>query len=120
MGNNVCCIDRKNDKDEKFQYFYNKSDSYLKKQRNDSIVSRNSNISLAFLYGGSSIATIIVICTGGTAALAISTVLGSGFVVYYLFNTRNDVKNIFFINKILDERELKKISVLENTVIIKK
>lgn len=32
MGNTICCIDRKNDKDENFQYFYKKSDLHLKKK----------------------------------------------------------------------------------------
>lgn len=120
MGNTICCIDRKNDKDENFQYFYKKSDLYLKKKRFDSIVSRNSNFCLGVLYSGSSAATFIVICAGGPVSLAISAILGTGFSVYYFYNTRNDVKNVFFINKILDERDLEKISVLENTVIIKK
>lgn len=120
MGNNICCINRKIEGEENYVYFDTKSDTYLNKEKKDSIISRNSNASLAFLYTGSSIATFIIICTGGPASLAISAILGSGFAVYYIYNTRNDVKNIFFINKILDKRDLEKISVLENVSIIKK
>ena len=121
MGNKVCCIDReKYYKDEGYMYYSERPDTFLKKEKNDVSISRNSNCVFCTLYVGTTTATVIVIICGGPATLAISAFLGGGFAVYYIFSARDDIKNIDMIDDILDERNKQNFSVLENTIIIKK
>ena len=121
MGNKVCCIDRKDYyKDENYKYYLERPDSYLKKQKRNITISKNGNCAISTLYTGTTITTIVVLCCGAPATLAISCVLGGGFAVYYIFSTRNDIKNIDMIKTILDERNENNYSILENTIIIKK
>tara|TARA_Y100001970_G_C14249921_1_gene871055 strand:- start:280 stop:645 length:366 start_codon:yes stop_codon:yes gene_type:complete len=121
MGNDICCIDRKTyNKDENYKYYLEKPDAYLKKEKRNISFSRNNNCAISTLYVGTTITTIIVLCTGGPATLAISCVLGGGFAVYYIFSTRSDIKNIDMIDNILYERNENNYSILENTIIVKK
>ena len=121
MGNKICCIDRKHyNKDENYKYYLERPDSHLKKQKRNITISKNSNCCISTLYVGTTITTIVVLTCGGPATLAISCVLGGGFAVYYIFSTRDDIKNVDMISNILDDRDENNYSILENTIIVKK
>lgn len=120
MGNDICCIKKRNEDDEDYKYYSRKPDGFLKRKKNESISSRNSNACFIVLYSGSSIATIIIISVGGPATLAISGVLGLGFIIYYTINIRKNIQDISDIEDILDKREKDDIYVYENVIILKK
>tara|TARA_A100001011_G_scaffold379686_1_gene446035 strand:- start:448 stop:849 length:402 start_codon:yes stop_codon:yes gene_type:complete len=131
MGNSfekkICCIsDRKNkdvdesDESDDYNYFFKKSDISLKKERSDIKYEKKNNYTFFILYNGSTIATIIIIASGGPVSLAISGIIGLGCAVFYWLDIRKNIKDVSDIDYILETRKLENIVLKDNLLICKK
>ena len=124
MGNSfqkkICCLEDRKENSE-YLYYSNKSDVSLQKELEDLNTSKNTNLCFSTIYSLSTISyVIIVVNVAAPPTLIVSAVIGSGFLFYYLFSFREDLKNIDTIENVFSTRNIQNIEIQDNIVILEK
>ena len=108
MGQDCCCL-RKNN----INLLKKESDLQLKNNINTIRHYRNQNVSFFIVYSGVTIATLIVVASGGTATLLLSATLTVAGAVYYIYEVCSSNAEIDEIKNELKRREDAEISIVD-------
>ena len=115
MGQECCCNRDKNKTLKKI------SDNELKNELKETRRYRNQNASFFIVYTGVTIATVIVVATGGTATLLLSGIITVAGAIYYIYEVFVQNEEIDEIKRELKRREEAEISVVNiNSIPISK
>jgi hypothetical protein len=107
MGQDCCCH-RKN-----LNLIKKKSDIELRNNINTIRHYRNQNVSFFIVYSGVTIATLIVVASGGTATLLLSSTLTVAGAVYYIYEVCTSNAEIDEVKNELKRRENAEISIVD-------
>jgi len=97
----TCCGKRNKNN---YSYLKQKSNLYLNDKKNHLDCQNKTDYSFIILYGGISITTIIIICSGGTSVILFTTFTSVFLIAYYVYDLFDNSSKIDNINTILDKR----------------
>ena len=103
-----CCCHRNND----ISIIKKKSDNELINKIDIIKRYRNQNISFFIVYSGVTIASVIIVATGGTATLLLSTTLTIAGAIYYVYQVCTQNAEIDEVLKELKRREDAEVSIV--------